>query len=1099
MTIHPRRLNRLIRICSVILVAAFLTQSILWACPDILNNKSADKLATPSFLQDKSSHARTQTAFAQIEKRRNETEARKASVINNPDSLNSDTGNKRGHLLTSLKRIISRYFKTSALHSFIKAIMPKYGQKNISLIRQHLQKIQRSNSIIKSLSKETRVAFVIPLYNEIKRLRPRNAQNPFGEDAFRKKVTQFQLMRKENSLFNWRIYIADDGSTDDSADYIKSVWEQIRKEYPEGEISSDQLRIVSISPAEKKTLGSKKGGAVLLGLKNALEDGWAEYIGYTDMDRSTNMRQAGILLDSLYNGNAEVAIGSRWTGDAFEIRTPLSGKISSKIYNYFVRLILPPLRNIKDTQRGFKLFKRVALSRILGHAKDMTFSFDTELLLLAKLAGCRIKEEPIFWADSPEAATFHMPSQALSALINVAKQSYHIFNNPFEPAFKISDDTSTNGINLSVVDIPYKHILLSGIALENETTEEALKRLFRQADEALLQNGCDKGSIVKQVIFLKNLSDEDACRKIVQDRYLYGNITPATSYVVQAPVNGKSVSLEIIAVPQDKGVKVIRIDPYLTIVEKEGIRWAHVAGLEPRAGIEDAYEQATDILNRMRKLLEDNGFSFENVLRTWIYQGNITAYDKDGGQRYNKLNRARWELFENTDSGTRINFWSGFPMREIGKGMVRYPASTGISMNDGSFVMECLAVSDPGKTLDIMPLTNPRQREVYEYTGQVLKGRYPPLFSRGVSVTIGNDRMVFVSGTASIIDEKSIGNDAREQAIKAVENVSLVLNDGLATLNDVAQLRVYIKEPKDYEEVKKIITARFGNTPRIDVIAGVCRQDLLVELEAVAYVKNSPPPSPATLTAADMAQLGPKELPKGVDLMSEDKETSHPPSGQRVKTSKPVVQNESAVTQPAVAINETDKILSDMHEIFKNGTKTHPVPQGAKILLSETLFNDVDRVYLSRLLGEDSFVKILSPREIRNASINRNRTTQNLACIINQKDYDDPELWNKNHRANNRAAMLILSEDLQDSRYLYLEGVVGLAHALANKDTQAIERYMSILFNKTRDISDAKLLELLLNDPREFSDHIRFKTEPFDKEKLYERYKADVENYLIAA
>ncbi|MCX5666316.1 MAG: hypothetical protein NT036_04645 [Candidatus Omnitrophica bacterium] len=191
--------------------------------------------------------------------------------------------------------------------------------------------------------------------------------------------------------------------------------------------------------------------------------------------------------------------------------------------------------------------------------------------------------------------------------------------------------------------------------------------------------------------------------------------------------------------------------------------------------------------------------------------------------------------------------------------------------------------------------------------------------------------------------------------------------------------------------------------------------------------------------------------------------------------------------------------LKSIHDLTKAGITAHPIHQGAEVLLSETLFNEIDRENLNRLLGKDSPVRIMPAREIRNASMNHNSTKQNLACIIRKEDYDDPELWNRNNKANNKATMLILSEDLQDSRYLYLEGVVGLARAIMNEDADSIEIFIKLLFNKTQGLNDAELLKLLIADPRKFADYIRFKAQPFNKEELYERYKTDVENYLVAA
>jgi hypothetical protein len=132
------------------------------------------------------------------------------------------------------------------------------------------------------------------------------------------------------------------------------------------------------------------------------------------------------------------------------------------------------------------------------------------------------------------------------------------------------------------------------------------------------------------------------------------------------------------------------------------------------------------------------------------------------------------------------------------------------------------------------------------------------------------------------------------------------------------------------------------------------------------------------------------------------------------------------------------------------------------------------------------------------------RARKNTACVIKASDYDDPRLWNA--KASKGVPLLVLGEDeksgpddLQGSRYLFLEGVVCLARAMMNKDSVTIERYMKLLFKKTKNISDAELFRMLMQDPREFSKHVRFDVKPFDKEKLSERWKSDIENFLIKA
>ena len=293
------------------------------------------------------------------------------------------------------------------------------------IVQAIAQKISSSEEIIRGLDRETKTTFVIGMYEEQARLMARSAENPLGEDALRKKVEELQELSRINPLFKWQLIFVDDGTPGAaSAKCVEDLWKKIQLEYQQRSepLQSSQVKIAIITPEEKKILGSRKGGAVLKGLKQAEQDLWADYIGYTDVDVSTDMRQTGLLLSGLIAGKYQVAIGSRWTKGAVTSGVSFSGIISSRIYNWCVRLLLPPLRGILDTQRGFKLFKREVVTDILPHAKDNGFSFDTELLLLSSLKGYTLKEVPIAWINSAKASTLNLGADGRRMFNGLFKQ-----------------------------------------------------------------------------------------------------------------------------------------------------------------------------------------------------------------------------------------------------------------------------------------------------------------------------------------------------------------------------------------------------------------------------------------------------------------------------------------------------------------------------------------------------------------------------------------------------------------------------------------------------------------------------------------------------
>ena len=195
-----------------------------------------------------------------------------------------------------------------------------------------------------------------------------------------------------------------------------------------------------------------------------------------------------------------------------------------------------------------------------------------------------------------------------------------------------------------------------------------------------------------------------------------------------------------------------------------------------------------------------------------------------------------------------------------------------------------------------------------------------------------------------------------------------------------------------------------------------------------------------------------------------------------------------------------NQFLSEVNGIVLKGIEAHKIPDNARILLSETLFSRDDAEHLRGLLREGSLVKIASPKEIRSASTNATASKENLVCVIKAEDYDNKELWNGSHKNQVRAGLIILKEDLQGSRYLHLEAVAGLAHAIMADDTDRARSFLSIIFDRTSDMDDAALLQCLIDDPRGFADKVRFKRiAPFDDDELLRDYKIKVEGLLVMA
>jgi enamine deaminase RidA (YjgF/YER057c/UK114 family) len=61
-----------------------------------------------------------------------------------------------------------------------------------------------------------------------------------------------------------------------------------------------------------------------------------------------------------------------------------------------------------------------------------------------------------------------------------------------------------------------------------------------------------------------------------------------------------------------------------------------------------------------------------------------------------------------------------------------------------------------------------------------------------------------------------------------------------AALRDLAKIRVYLKDAKDLDKCRKVCEQRLGAVPAVYLVADVCRPELLVEIEGVAFSKCKP-------------------------------------------------------------------------------------------------------------------------------------------------------------------------------------------------------------------------------------------------------------------
>jgi dolichyl-phosphate beta-glucosyltransferase len=211
-----------------------------------------------------------------------------------------------------------------------------------------------------------RLSVIIPAYNEERRL-PKTL------------VAIDKYLRSQE--YDYEILAVNDGSKDKTVEVVNSLLPKIKN-----------LKVTGY----KKNQG--KGYAVKFGMLEAKGD----YRLFTDADNSTSIDQIEKVWPELKKG-FDVVIGSRDVkGAVLDPPQPWLRKIllgeGFKLY----RKLIIGLWEIEDTQCGFKYFSGEAAEKIFQKCLINRFAFDSEILVIAKKLGYRIKEIPVCWKNDLE-------------------------------------------------------------------------------------------------------------------------------------------------------------------------------------------------------------------------------------------------------------------------------------------------------------------------------------------------------------------------------------------------------------------------------------------------------------------------------------------------------------------------------------------------------------------------------------------------------------------------------------------------------------------------------------------------------------------------
>lgn len=207
----------------------------------------------------------------------------------------------------------------------------------------------------------TKLSVVVPAYNEEERL---------GATLDRMIAYLKDIPRE------WELLVVDDGSKDGTAALVEAA----SKKNPE-------VRLI------KNDRNRGKGYTVKNGMLSATGDA----VLFSDADLSSPIEEVEKLIPHLENGH-DVVIGSRdIIGSQIEVPQPLFRRVMG--YSFMVLRDWIAVSGFRDTQCGFKLFRREAAQQIFPQSRVDGFCFDVEILAIAKKLGYRMCEIPVVWRN----------------------------------------------------------------------------------------------------------------------------------------------------------------------------------------------------------------------------------------------------------------------------------------------------------------------------------------------------------------------------------------------------------------------------------------------------------------------------------------------------------------------------------------------------------------------------------------------------------------------------------------------------------------------------------------------------------------------------
>ena len=303
------------------------------------------------------------------------------------------------------------------------------------------------------------------------------------------------------------------------------------------------------------------------------------------------------------------------------------------------------------------------------------------------------------------------------------------------------------------------------------------------------------------------------------------SILGAVRFGVEASPNDASPRVSLRQLGREELAEVWLSDLPVRRGFEEGLNFAEngevLFGSATLAGSEAIEVETRHTYDAMIRFIRAAGYP--SFLRIWNHLPDINL-DERRLERYQRFSVGRAEAFAA----------AGYALRED------LPAASAVGSHGGAPVIFFLASRTPGQQLE-----NPRQVSAFAYPRQY--GPKSPSFSRATLKRWDGAHQLFLSGTASIVGHESVHRDDLDaQLEETMRNIEALLTRASQSaavelrMSDVSSMKIYVRHAEDVQRVELLLRRYLPLSASLLFLeADICRRELLLEIEAIFYVKDT--------------------------------------------------------------------------------------------------------------------------------------------------------------------------------------------------------------------------------------------------------------------